>query len=217
MRFLFIGILLLASATKAQVLKDAALWTDVYIEKRLSKQITIHADQQNRFDNNISQYGYGSLELGGSYRFSKYFRVTTGYALSEKKTEELIWKRRHKIFLAGIGRMKLGAFTFAIRDLIQNKIEDADDEERSVYNRTKLSAKYEINKRLTPYVSHELYFPLRSTASGFDRSRTVTGISYRISKVYEVDLYFLLQDQFSGKKQREYDYVYGLSFNISLD
>jgi len=82
------------------------------------------------------------------------------------------------------------------------------------YERNKGTVKYDINKRYTAYVAEELYYPLyQAKNKGFDRSRSIIGLQFNISKKAYVEGYFIYQHELNAYDRTRRDFIYGIGYS----
>lgn len=197
---------------------DAAFWLNIYLEKDITDKINIHLNQQNRINDNFGRYGMGYADVGITYTFNKNFKVLFDYVYAKKLDYETRYTNRHQLYTALVLRKKWGRSSFVYRNMLQLQYEDyyssADGMIPQLYERNKLTYKFELNKRFTPYLAQELYLPFdQSKHKGLDRSRSFIGLFQKLNKRTTVEYYFLYQVKLNSFSETKRDFVYGLGFS----
>lgn len=218
--FLMLFIWAGSFAREATAKKDAAIWVNVYLEKKLNKKLIIHLNQQNRWVNNASDFGVWYADVGITYKINKNFKLLTDYVFAQKQKYDR-WSNRHQFYIALYSKKRHGRWSLTNRSMLQNAYADILTSENgmvpAVYYRNKVTVKHELNKYFSYYAAQELYLPLNHYRQrNFDRSRTFTGMFYALSKSAEMELYLLFQNELNPLKRRKQDYVMGLGFSKSF-
>ncbi len=192
-------IILLLSANAGLLLAqdtDWRLWTDVGVEKKLSKKWTLGVGAEYRWKNDISATDQirGSADV--SYKLNKYVKFGAGYELiADKKLKKDIFVYRNRFMVQATGSYKYARFTASWRPRLQTTI--LDDSETSKagtdnYNwvlRNRFGLKYDIRHvPLTPYANFEIYNRLFSDLSSHYKNRFGAGIEFTPSKHHSFDL-----------------------------
>lgn len=219
---LAIFLIVFAFQTKAQYYNDdASLWLNLSGTKELNAKTELQVSMQNRIGNNVTQYNQGSVDVGLQYKVNKLFRVSGDYMFRQSRRLDGSYSTRHRFYLNLFLRKKSGAFTFIYRNRTQFQLKDIySSAEGSVpvfYNRNKLQAKYELNKRIEFYVSEEVYSPFyRFNEIGIDRSRSAVGMIYNLSKKSSVEGTFYYQQELYATRQLRRNFIYSLTYNFSF-
>ena len=185
----FIGVKK-TSAQKAE--KDFQLWSNLEVEAPINKRWMIHIQHQSRFVNNATQYGYSYFDAGGLYRISKNLRFTFNYIFADKKRTDPSFSYRHQFEGYFTYRKKVGNFVFFDRLLSDMQFKDYNDDPqgnhlRDFYIRNKVTMRYKLPHKITPYIAAEAYYKLDGIYyergyHGFNRIRLFYGILYNISE-----------------------------------
>jgi predicted porin len=206
------------SWVKAQEYQDdAVFWGNIYLEKKLNKNLDLHLNHQSRFHDNMTMYKRASFDLGVTYHINKNIRVLFDYVYMLRRNNELLFGNRHRLYAAVILRKKFGKWTVAYRNRVQGQVNDfyssADGQVPVFYERNKLTVKYDLNKRIGFYVSEELYLPFyQAQNKGFDRSRSFIGTSYSLTKHNEIEVYFGYQHELNAFKVTRRLFIYGVGY-----
>ena len=216
--YLLLFTLTNGSVIAQEYMDDAALWLNVALEKELNNKLDLNLKLQNRINNNVTEYGQGTIDLGVTYKINKLFRVSADYMWRERRRLDGSYSTRHQFYVAAYLRKRMGKFLFVYRNRIQARYKNVMSSNEGSYalwhDRHKFLIRYEINKRFDAYISEELYSPLQNMKLiGFDRSRTAVGVIYKLSKNNSIEGYFLFQKELYSDKQLRRDYVYGITYN----
>jgi len=213
---IFFLILLLNINTYSQdYVDDAALWTDIVIKKKLSEKFEIELAQKNRFNDNFNEFGRISIGGGVKYNVTSNISLTAGYTLIARKMLENDYSTRHRLNLALQAKKNWGRVTLKYRLLLQARLKDVYSSEFGRLPvwvlRNKFIGTYELNKRFTPYLAYELFYPLyQQNAIGFIGSRSFIGTEYKLSRQTNLDFYFLYQRQLNAMGPTHRVFVYGI-------
>jgi hypothetical protein len=218
-RLLFI-ILLFSQVVFAQQ-RDAQLWTSLYAQRSVSKKILVHLEHQSFFINNITSYGQGYFDAGLTYKFNKHFKVLGDYVHVFKRQVGRNVSARYRYYFAFIAKQSFGRFDLVYRNRLQNQhVEPFTSENEfgnNLYDRNKISGRYEVNKYFQTYVSVEAYIPLSGPDHYIDRMRYATGLTYNLTSRHQLESYFMIQKHTPDRNGPSTDFIYGIGYNISLD
>lgn len=219
---LFILVALSAANISAQRYEDdAAIWLNIYLEKKLNDKFDIHLNQKNRIANNVSEYSMGYADIGFTYNYNKNIKFLADYVYAVKLNIDGSYRNRNQFYLAVILKKRFGRLTILYRNMVQSQLEDVyvsyEGRYPVNYERNKLTVKYDLNKRFTAYAAEELYLPLYQTRiKGLDRSRTYAGLFYNLTKKSSLEVYFCLQHELNAYKATKRDFIYGLGYSLEF-
>ncbi|MGZ3883294.1 MAG: DUF2490 domain-containing protein [Bacteroidia bacterium] len=198
---LFLTISLSAAGFAQQSYNDAQLWFNLYLEKRLTKHLDIHLNQQDRWDQNISHYRLGYADVGFTWRFTKDVKILADYVFTQKARNIGSFSTRHQFYVALSLKKDIRRWRFIYRNMVQLQYNDPMRDRYGFFpyykDRNKFTIKYEVNKRIDLYVASEIYFPLNLPNNTFhpDRVRYFAGMFINITKHHQLELYYMIQDQ----------------------
>lgn len=210
---------------------DAQLRTHLLVEKKFGSHFSMSLEQQNRWTQNVSEYARGSADLGLNWKFNKHFKISADYIYIQKRLKDLNFSARHWFNFSVHLRNELHRWKFFYRGMLQARSADIEEEgfnRMRIYNRNKITARYEITKRVGLTVAGEAYIPINSPqAKGIDRTRTIGSITYKTSRYQQLELYFMYQVQMQKnnwfEQKDRYDngplrrqYIYGISYAIVI-
>ncbi len=172
--------------------KDFQIWGNFEVESPLNKRWMLHLQHQTRFINNATQYGYSYFDVGALYRIGKNLRFTFNYIYADKKRTDISYSYRHQFEGYFTYRKKFGKFTFFDRLLSDMQFKDYNADAqgnrlRDFYVRNKVTLRYKLPYKLTPYVAAEVYYKFDGIYYergyyGINRVRLFYGLLYNVSE-----------------------------------
>jgi hypothetical protein len=212
--------------------QDAQLWAYFKLEKKIGDRASVFLNLKGRAINNVMVPGRGAADLGFSYKFSKYVRGHLDYQFVERIKSNGSYKPMHQLRAAIALKGELDHWSFIYRNMLQIRskglLDDHDNHNLYLYDRNKLTVKYELSKRFSPYVAEEVYIPLNNPQlKGLSRSRSYLGTLVQITKRQQLDLFFMFQLQLQQgnwyKDDMSYTlqpmaqkFVYGIGYTIEF-
>ncbi len=217
---LFLIHLTLCTSYVVGQVNDAGLWTSVSVEKKLSSRITAGLSQEFRFNENISELGTFFTELGAEYKINKYLDISAGYRFINKRRLDDSYSKRHRYLVNVTARRKFNNLSVAFRTRFQSQYSDVySSDEGSIpdnYVRTKLTLKYDLNRKYNPVISGESFFHVnRPDGLLMDGYRLSAGIEYDFSKKSSVEIAYLLDREIQVNKPWT-NYIIALSWSYKL-
>ena len=217
--FLVFLLILVGNSLCAQV-NDAQLWLSVNLEKKITPALAILFTQELRLNENMTETGTIFSDLGLNYRFSKRFKAGASYRFTLKRQLDDTYERKSSWYLEGFYREKLNPVSMVLRLRYQSRYAEASTSEKAGipenHLRTKLTIKYDLNKKFEPYLYGEAFFQTCMPASqSFDQLRLCAGIEYTFNRMHMIDLHYLFCRQYNAVNP-ETDYVIGLGFYFTF-
>jgi hypothetical protein len=218
--FYVVIFVLLCNSSAISQDKDAQLWTSLSIEAKLVKKLTANVSQELRFNENITEAGTIYSDFGLEYKINKYFQVAVNYRFVEKRRRDNNYSYRHRMYVDIKFEKKLKPMKIQVRSRIQDEYANIGRESEGgiaeYYLRNKFSLKWDTEKPITPYLSVELFSPLKSRYYGaFDNIRAATGVEYAFSKHHKIDIFYMIQKEINVSRP-ETDFVMGLGYSFKL-
>jgi len=211
---------------------DAQLWFNLYLEKKISKKLDIHLNQQDRWTNNITQYGLGYADVGITIKFTKNIKLLADYVFAKKIKYNETYLTLHQYYLALVIKKDVRRLRFMYRNMFQvqyvNPYTSKSGYIPRIYDRNKLTIKYEATKRFSYYVAGEVNVIVNNpNITGLTRSRLFVGTFFNTTKHQQLELYFLWQQQLQTTywfKQNDNftwaplvrKFVYGIGYSINF-
>ena len=204
--------------SSAQV-DDIGLWFGATFQKQLTRHLEGSLMEEIRFNHDVTTVDAVISDAGLAYSFTKKLKGEFHYRFINSNQENY-YSKRHRLYFDISWKEKLGIVSLTLRERLQeqyNNIYSSETGKIPVWTiRSKLAAKFDLNKKYTPYVSGEVYYAL-DNAKEIDqlvtRLRYETGISYDINRVHSINPYILFQSVYSIRFNQ---LVYGISYTLSL-
>jgi len=199
---------------------DAQLWFSAGVEKRLTPALSIEVTEELRLNENITEAGTLYTDLGISYRFLKHFKVGGAYRFSLKRRLDDTYARFNSWYAQAFYREKLGPVSLALRLRYQSKYAETYTSERASvprnHVRTKLTVKYDLNRKFEPYCYAETYFRCGVQAyESFDQLRLCAGIEYTFNRMHMIDLHYMFSREYNVSSP-ETEYVIGIEYYFTF-
>jgi hypothetical protein len=209
---------------------DAQLWFNFYLEKKLSKRFDIHLNQQDRWNQNITQYNLGYADVGLTIRLSKNVKILADYVYSEKRKKLIYFRPYHQFYIALSLKKDIRRWRFIYRNMVQVQYNDPFGSKTGYIpfyrDRNKFTIKYELTKRIDLYTATEFYIPLNLPNRLFyvDRIRYFIGTFITTFKHQQLEFYFMDQQQLQNNtwftQRKRYPniplknfFVYGIGYS----
>jgi hypothetical protein len=197
--FIFLNIRLYSQKPE----KDFQIWTNLEVESPINKRWMIHVQHQSRFINNATQYGYSYFDAGALYRIGKNLRFTFNYIFADKKRTDISYSYRHQFEGYFTYRKKIGTVTFFDRLLSDMQFKDFNADAqgnrlRDFYLRNKVTARYKLPYKLTPYIAAEAYYKFDGLYYergfyGFNRIRVFYGLLYNVTEHWQAEVSYTME------------------------
>ncbi len=197
---LICSLAFIAPAFASAQVNDAGLWASINLEKKLSKKVSLQFSEELRFNENITELGAIFSEISGEYRYNKMFSISAGYRFTQRRKVDDSYSIRHRYMINLNVKNKIGQFSTNVRVRYQSQFKDVQSSEDGMvpdnYLRTKLSVKYELGKKYTPFISGELFFNVnRPDGILMDNYRIAAGVDYEFSKRSSVELGYQIDSE----------------------
>lgn len=211
-------MLFLSPVSFAQV-KDAGLWINIGIEKKITQAWALEYEHSTRFIENISEAGSIINEIGVNYKFNKKSQISLFYRSNFQRQLNNMYVPVSRFYLDFSHRLKLSTFAITGRIRFQHQQKNSlfYDFDGSTANtvRPKVSFKYQVEK-FSPYVSGEVYVPVfYNEYKPIDKLRIEAGVEYEINKQQSIDLGYLYQREFFENNPKT-DFVIKLGYKFSF-
>jgi len=197
---------------------DAALWLSINAEKKINPLLSVNLSQEFRINENITELGTFFTDAGITYKINKYIRFSANYRFTNKRRFDDSYSKRHRYYFDITVREKTKSFVFQFRTRFQSQYADiyssADGKIPSYYSRNKFTTKIDLDKKITPYISVELFSPLnKHKIFKIDNARYCGGFEYEINRMHSFDLFYMLQREYNVNNPQT-DYILGIEYNI---
>jgi hypothetical protein len=203
---------------------DAGMWNTVNVEKKLKGNFSLALTQEFRLKENFSKINLFYTEPGVVYRPYSFLKIELAYRFIAKKMLDDAYSFRHRLMLDITLRKKFGEWTLAYRHRLQAEERNIYSSENGDipewYSRNKITVKYDLHKKVTPYVSCELRYQIsdpRNIESDqtWHRARYAAGLEYEMNKKSTFGLYYLIQHEWNVSIPENL-YIVGLEYTLTL-
>jgi len=176
------------SAQEMKVVRDLQLWTGAEVEKSFGKDWTISLGEEIRFKQNISEINNYFTEAGLRYGISKNFALEGGYRYTRDRKSDNSYETRTRYNLDLRYKGRLDFITIYYRLRYQKEVEGfnlfGQESGYEKYVRNRIRIMYSDFKRISPYVSAEIFQLFRfSRMAEFQYIRVLGGIKYEPGKM----------------------------------
>ncbi|MES2515681.1 MAG: DUF2490 domain-containing protein [Bacteroidota bacterium] len=220
----FAGILF-SLETSAQT-GDAGMWNTLTIQHAITKKINVVIDEEFRLRENYQRINLFYTNIGIDYKATKFLKISPTYRTIQKKRFDGTYSFRHRLMLDVTLKKKFTKLTLSERVRYQIEVQDfytsRKGKQAEQFMRFKTDLKYGVSNNVTPYISCELRYQIRSPRgdgplydNGFHRVRNVLGIEYEINKKNTINLYYVIQSEF-GISSPESIYILGIGYTLTI-
>jgi hypothetical protein len=220
----FFGLALLLSSIfltegKAQITKDAGLWTSITADYNFSMELSAQLNQEFRFNENISELGSYFTEVGVMYKFlDRKLRTSFNYRFANKRRLDDSYSKRHRYNIDIAYREKAGPLALTFRTRFQsqyrNVLSSDDGRIPTNYWRNRIGLKMDLDKKYRPYFGAELFTDIAERVN--DNIRFTFGVDYELNKIHNLSFFWMHQREFNVRRP-VYDYVFGIGYSINVD
>lgn len=229
MKSLFYIIIFLFTFCKTaigQVENDAGLWTTLTFQKKITRKTSVVIDQEMRLRENFQRINLFYTNVGIDFKLNKNIKLSPSYRAIQKIRFDNTISYRHRLSMDVNIKKKFNKITLAERVRYQIEVQDFLTSKKGrlpeQFLRFKTDLKYDFNSKITPFVSCELRYQIRSWRgndmfynNGFHRIRNIIGADYELNKKHSFTIYYLIQNEFNIA-DLENIYIIGLAYTLSL-
>jgi hypothetical protein len=216
----FVLLMFFSGSTAFGQWNDAQLWTSVSLEKKIVKQLSVSLSEELRFSDNITELGTIFTDIGLTWKFHKNWRLSGNYRFTNKIRLDNSYSKRHRYYFDLSYRKKFYQFSVIARTRFQSQYADVNSSETGhlsdYYSRNKLTLKYNITRKIAPYLSAEAFIPINNPKiKGIDNMRYSLGLEWEFVKNSTFDIFYLIQQEYQVKNP-ERDFVTGIGYCYSF-
>lgn len=210
-----------ALLAQADFEEDAAMWLVINLDKDITSNINAHVTIQNRINENVTQYFQGYADFGSTYKFNKNIKIMFDYVYAQRRILDGSFTPRHQFYTAIVLKQSYKRWDFIYRGRLQKRLQNLNTDQEgylTVYHfRSKLTAKYEINKYISAYHAQEIYYPFyQAENKGLDRWRGIAGIYYNLNKDSKIELSYMYQHELNSFNRAQHIHVFGIGYEHSF-
>ncbi len=199
LRLSLIGALLFLPGRSGAQIDDVRLWTGVSLQHKFTRQLAASIDQQFRFKNDLTRLDKYFTDIGIAYQLPRNFKIAIAYRFI-RKNEFSYYSVRHRFYADLSYKQKLGRFTFNLRERILQQYKNIHSSELGLIPdwvlRSKLTAKYDLQRRYSPYLSTEIYYMIDNAKEKdqlISRLRYSVGVEFEFNRIHSLDIFTLFQ------------------------
>ncbi|MEO8087070.1 MAG: DUF2490 domain-containing protein [Bacteroidota bacterium] len=214
--FLILLFLFFSSPSHAQQ-NDFGIWSSVAVSHKFTQKLSATLEEQFRFNQNAGSIAQYFTDAGVEYSLSKRFKVGVCYRFINS-AQETYYSKRHRFYCDLSYKTKLSKVLLILRSRLQAQQQDIYSSDigsiSAWYSRNKITAKFDLDKKYTPYLATELFYMISTPDKGggiIDKMRYTAGVSYEFNRVHAIDLYYILQ-QDRNVNDPVTDYVVGIGY-----
>ena len=206
------------------VYPDAGSWNTFSISYSLNKKFSLLFTEELRLRENYSRLNLLYTNLGVEYKANRYFKTSLVYRWINKYMDEDAFSFRHRLMWDATLKYPYKKFTLAYRHRLQVEGRNLQSSESGFmpewYSRNKLDLSYNLNKKVSPYISAEFRYQIRDPRNfesdgTWHRTRLQAGIDYEYSKKSKFGIYYLMQFEYNVSAPENL-YITGLEYSLSL-
>ncbi|HET7818722.1 MAG TPA: DUF2490 domain-containing protein [Bacteroidia bacterium] len=203
---------------------DAGMWNTFNLEYSIDSKLTALFTQELRLRENLSRLNLLYTNAGIEYKFSKSVKASLVYRNIDKYQDDKSFSFRHRMMCDITYKNKIWKLIIAYRHRLQVEQRDIYSSEKGWlpewYSRNKVTVKYDLEKRYTPYAAIEIRYQIHDPRNiesdkTLHRSRYVIGGEYKINNHSDFGVYYLIQDEYNVVTPQTL-YIFGLEYNLSL-
>ena len=212
--------LLTASKSFSQE-EDAGLWTSIDISKKLSNGYTVSISEELRFNENVTELGTAFIEIGISHKIFKHLTGSIAYRFIQAKRMDDSYSIRHRLFIDLAYRIKYKKVIFTLRERLQSQVKDVQSSDAGFspqYTslRSKLTVKYDTDKKYTPWLACEMFYQLSNPEGNeIDNMRYSLGVDYKFNKKNSMSLFYLINEEVNLNNPLT-SYIIGVNYSYSF-
>lgn len=235
---LVLAVVLLASVEVKAEGDDFGIWSEVDVEKKISKKLSLEGGLELRTRDNVKTVDRWSGSVGASYKLADWLKASADYTLlydnnekwNDKQTKVAnFWGVRHRFNVSLTGSVDFGNLSVSLRERWQytyrpektverTKVSNGKVEEKTYSGkgknvwRNRLQLKYKVSSMWRPYVNGETYV----AGSGLDKYRLSAGTEIRLSKKHSFDVKYMFQKSCCDDEDEGNRHVVGVGYTFKF-
>ncbi len=176
------------------------------------KEITLNWTEEARFKNNSSKFDRLYSGLGITYNAHKNFSMGAIYEFQVLQKSVDHFQFRHRVKFVVQPNVSFGRFNLSLREMPQMTYSNAVDWE--LRSRLKLNYSF-MNKHLKPYISVEMYNPLKKNVGKdwLSKMNYRAGLEWKIDSVNGLEFYYMFEHEVTKKVG---NHIVGVAYNLGL-
>ena len=211
---LLISFVLVASNLFAQdvFVQDFRTRFSLSLNYKPIKEITLNWTEEARFKNNSSKFDRLYSGLGVTYNAHKNFSMGAIYEFQVLQKGVDYFQLRHRVKFVVQPNVSFGRFNLSLREMPQMTYTDYVD--WTLRSRLKLNYSF-MNKHLKPYISVEMYNPLKKNVGKdwLSKMNYRAGLEWKIDSINGLEFYYMFEHEVTKKAG---NHIVGVSDNLGL-
>lgn len=218
LRLILLSVFVMPLFSSGQI-DDTGLWLGAVAEKKITRNATVSLGEQIRFEHDITTIDLLLTDAGFEYEITKKLKAGIHYRFINSNQENY-YSKRHRIYADVSYREKFSLVTLTLRERIQQQYSNINSSETGKIPvwvwRTKLAAKFDVNRKYTPYISAEVYYIIDNAKEEdqlFSRLRYELGINYDFNRISSINPFMLYQHSLLENWD---ELIYGVTYTYSF-
>ena len=211
---LLISFVLVASNLFAQdvFVQDFRTRFSLSLNYKPIKEITLNWTEEARFKNNSSKFDRLYSGLGVTYNAHKNFSMGAIYEFQVLQKGVDYFQLRHRVKFVVQPNVSFGRFNLSLREMPQMTYTDYVD--WTLRSRLKLNYSF-MNKHLKPYISVEMYNPLKKNVGKdwLSKMNYRAGLEWKIDSINGLEFYYMFEHEVTKKAG---NHIVGVAYNLGL-
>ena len=211
---LLISCVLVASNLFAQdvFVQDFRTRFSLSLNYKPIKEITLNWTEEARFKNNSSKFDRLYSGLGITYNAHKNFSMGAIYEFQVLQKGVDYFQLRHRVKFVVQPNVSFGRFNLSLREMPQMTYTSSVDWE--LRSRLKLNYSF-MNKHLKPYISVEMYNPLKKNVGKdwLSKMNYRAGLEWKIDSINGLEFYYMFEHEVTKKAG---NHIVGVAYNLGL-
>ena len=176
------------------------------------KELTLNWTEEARFKNNSSKFDRLYSGLGITYNAHKNFSMGATYEFHVIQKGVDYFQLRHRVKFVVQPNVSFGRFNLSLREMPQMTYTDYVD--WTLRSRLKLNYSF-MNKHLKPYISVEMYNPLKKNVGKdwLSKMNYRAGLEWKIDSVNGLEFYYMFEHEVTKKLG---NHIVGVAYNLGL-
>ena len=200
--------------------RDAKIWTNFKIEKKITKKFSLELSEELRLFNNVSEAESFFTDFGVVYKHNKYIKFSINYRFLNKRLLNDNFSMRHRYYVDLSLKKKYKRVIASLRTRFQSQYKDVYRSDNwqtpNNYFRNKVNFEIDLDKKYTPYLNVELFYQLNNNKGNvIDNVRYSVGFDYEINKKVSWGLFYMYEQEYNVKNPFQ-NFIGGLNFVYTL-
>ena len=197
--------------------EDFQLWSDIKLEVKIFKKISVEIEEEIRLTGNISKIEDYFTDVGISYNFWDNFTFGGYYRFVRRNELDNRISNIHRYYFDLKYDKRIKRYELSVRTRYQSRYKNISSDDVGYkpenHNRNKFSLAYDIYRSpLKPEVWFEVYYQLNNPdGNKFDKIRFAPELGYRINNHIRVNVYYMIEKEFNVKNPAT-NYILGTGF-----